>query len=92
MHAEEPVIESNEFRVLPIGIHQVNEIREFLKTEQKEKMRIPVPPEMPETAGGGAATVRSAEFSAICHHTQHKDERRRDCLRADQHPRVRQVM
>ena len=42
------IIERDELRVLPASATQMNEVREFLEAKQKEKMRVPVPPEMPE--------------------------------------------
>ncbi len=51
MHAGQPEIESDQLRVLPRRHDEMNEMREFLEAEQKEKMRIPVPPEMPELLG-----------------------------------------
>src|SRR5579885_1160979 len=60
MHPEEPMVESNELRVLPGRPDKVNERAELLETEEEKKVRIPESPKMPKSGGPGFMAVRRA--------------------------------
>jgi len=48
VHSGKPMIEGDELGVLPTGIDQMHQPAHFFKTKQKEQVRIPVTPEVPE--------------------------------------------
>src|SRR5579863_5738617 len=91
MHAKHPVIERNQLRILPNRIDQMNQVSEFLEAEQKKKMRIPVPPEMPEPRGQRNSILLRANFRARACGTQNQNQRGHNCLRADQLPRMSEI-
>src|SRR5439155_5352924 len=61
IHSGEPGIKRNQLRIMPAGVNEMSERPHLLKAEQKEKMRIPVAPEMPE-----AVRARTGEITAAC--------------------------
>src|SRR5262249_61006457 len=44
-----PPIDRQQLRILPPRIHEVHEPAHFFKAKKKKQVRIPVPPEMPES-------------------------------------------
>src|ERR1700751_4829074 len=91
MHAKHPMIERNQFRVLPIRIHEVNQICEFLKAEEEKQMRVPATPETPKFRRESHAGEFGASFGARGHTAQQKNKYSHNRLRADQFPRMKKV-
>src|SRR5262244_2146538 len=48
MDAGEPVVKSDQQRVLPARIEEVNELAELFKAKEEEQMRVPMAPEVPK--------------------------------------------
>src|SRR6267378_5295778 len=49
MHPRQPMIESNQLRVLPTWQNHMHQRPQLLKTKYEEKVRVPVTPKMPES-------------------------------------------
>src|SRR5262249_51554960 len=64
MHSRQPIIDRDQLRVLPAGIHEVHELRQLFKAEKKKKVRIPVPPEAPELRREFLAMQKRDVFAA----------------------------
>src|ERR1700751_5516877 len=91
MHAEHPVVESDEFGVLPIGIHQVDEVSQLFEAKKKKQMRIPMSPEMPKARAEGYTVAQRALFRAGGGRAKQEDDCGDDGLRANQLPGMRKI-
>src|SRR5262245_27553165 len=69
----------------------MNQVGEFLEAEQEKKMRIPVPPEIPELRTERHAVPLGAFFRTRSHNAKHRNQRGHDRLHANQLPRVLQI-
>src|SRR5580765_526171 len=67
-------------------IHQMNEICELFKADQKKEMWIPVPPEMPKPRTQCNSVAACLLFRASAGAAYQKNNRGDNCLRANQFP------
>src|SRR4029434_10638468 len=86
MYAEHPVIESNEFGVLPTRIDEVDKVSKLLEAEEKKQVRVPMTPKMPETRAECDAVMPSAFFGASAYCAKQENYGGDDSLGTDQLP------
>src|SRR5260370_30435625 len=91
VHSGEPMVEGDQFRVVPAWRDQMNELPHLFEAEQEEKLRIPVPPEMLVSGHPSRHKFFGAKPGFCGATAQRKDERGHKSLYGQQRGGKREV-